>query len=285
MPDTRTVADIRAAVAARDPQTADDYRLLLDEIDRLTEELKTARATSDFTNLGRLAEIEARTTAKYLSSEPWRLDYESCDCGGDYHCGHGMYAQAVITPEPTPSAADRCARTGEQPKDYDFHRSEMCDFTDADWELMVHARADIPWLIAQLKQARGLAAAWMEDDARRDDELPAVEERMRRQIADDIHRARRPQFPATERPDLVVATTRAIDVRIAAHGNEAPYAVADEATPWQKAVDGLNALVDADISFHIEPDGHITNPVGDEHIEWDTDTARWVLTHDEDGDA
>lgn len=54
-----------------------------------------------------------------------------------------------------------------------------------------------------------------------------------------------------------------------------------ETSPWQRAVDGLNALVDADIPVHIEPDGHISNPCGDEHIEWNRETSRWQLVVDE----
>lgn len=53
-------------------------------------------------------------------------------------------------------------------------------------------------------------------------------------------------------------------------------------SPWQRATDGLNALVDAGIGFHIEPDGHIANPFGDEHIEWDRSAERWRLVLDED---
>lgn len=53
-------------------------------------------------------------------------------------------------------------------------------------------------------------------------------------------------------------------------------------SPWQRAVDGLNALVDAGIGFHVEPDGHISNPAGGEHIEWDRAAERWQLVHDED---
>lgn len=53
-------------------------------------------------------------------------------------------------------------------------------------------------------------------------------------------------------------------------------------SPWQRAVDGLNALADAGIPVHAEPDGHISNPSGGEHIEWDRAAERWVLTHDED---
>ncbi|MGW0552320.1 hypothetical protein [Streptomyces altiplanensis] len=52
-------------------------------------------------------------------------------------------------------------------------------------------------------------------------------------------------------------------------------------SPWQRAVDGLNALVDADVTFHVEPDGHISNPFGDEHIEWDREAGRWRLVHDD----
>lgn len=54
--------------------------------------------------------------------------------------------------------------------------------------------------------------------------------------------------------------------------------------PWERAVAGLNALVDADVVFHVEPDGHISAPFSDEHIEWDLRARRWVLTHDTDED-
>ncbi|MFJ1695743.1 hypothetical protein ACIOHC_11415 [Streptomyces sp. NPDC088252] len=55
-------------------------------------------------------------------------------------------------------------------------------------------------------------------------------------------------------------------------------------SPWERAVAGLNALVDAGVIFHVEPDGHISAPFSDEHIEWDLKARRWVLTHDnEDG--
>ncbi|WP_431999266.1 hypothetical protein [Streptomyces sioyaensis] len=55
-----------------------------------------------------------------------------------------------------------------------------------------------------------------------------------------------------------------------------------EVSPWQRAVDGLNALAAAGIPVHVEPDGHISNPCGTEHIEWDRATERWRLVHDED---
>ncbi|MBD2831639.1 hypothetical protein ID871_09135 [Streptomyces pratensis] len=56
-------------------------------------------------------------------------------------------------------------------------------------------------------------------------------------------------------------------------------------SPWDRAVAGLNALVDANIAFWIEPDGHISGPFGDEHIEWDHDTSRWRLVHDDEDDV
>ncbi|MFD4855066.1 hypothetical protein [Streptomyces atratus] len=60
----------------------------------------------------------------------------------------------------------------------------------------------------------------------------------------------------------------------------APTAASVE-NPWERAVAGLNALVDADVIFHVEPDGHISAPFSDEHIEWDLQTRRWALTHDD----
>lgn len=62
------------------------------------------------------------------------------------------------------------------------------------------------------------------------------------------------------------------------HGQTNP----DTTSPWQRAVDGLNALAAAGIPVHVEPDGHISNPCGTEHIEWDRTTERWRLIHDED---
>ncbi|MER6103644.1 hypothetical protein ABT115_15300 [Streptomyces sp. NPDC001832] len=56
-------------------------------------------------------------------------------------------------------------------------------------------------------------------------------------------------------------------------------------SPWERAVAGLNALVDADVIFHVEPDGHISAPFSDEHIEWDLRARRWVLTHDDEDEG
>ncbi|MFJ8855155.1 hypothetical protein [Streptomyces sp. NPDC102437] len=70
--------------------------------------------------------------------------------------------------------------------------------------------------------------------------------------------------------------------------NSAPDGDLPEATPdspWERAVAGLNALVDAGVDFHVEPDGHISAPFSDEHIEWDLRSRRWVLTHDDEDGA
>ncbi|MFE4867639.1 hypothetical protein [Streptomyces sp. NPDC056682] len=51
---------------------------------------------------------------------------------------------------------------------------------------------------------------------------------VRAEVAADVHRAGLPSFPAGERPDLVAKTVRAVDVRIAEQGAEAPYGVAEQ---------------------------------------------------------
>lgn len=66
-------------------------------------------------------------------------------------------------------------------------------------------------------------------------------------------------------------------------GRDLPKVKAD--SPWEQAVAGLNALVDADVIFHVEPDGHISAPFSDEHIEWDLRARRWVLTRDDEDGA
>jgi hypothetical protein len=53
--------------------------------------------------------------------------------------------------------------------------------------------------------------------------LRRLEQALRDEIAQDVHRADRPRFPATENPELVVKTTRAIDIRLIELGHQAPY--------------------------------------------------------------
>ncbi|XMN09339.1 hypothetical protein ACK8N7_26515 [Streptomyces griseobrunneus] len=52
-----------------------------------------------------------------------------------------------------------------------------------------------------------------------------------------------------------------------------------EEGPWQRALDGLNSLIDAEIPFHIEPDGRIRSLLGNERIEWDPEAGLWHLVH------
>lgn len=58
------------------------------------------------------------------------------------------------------------------------------------------------------------------------DQLRAELAAKRDEIAADIHRAELPVFAETENPVLVAKTVRAIDVRLADRGSEAPYWVA-----------------------------------------------------------
>jgi hypothetical protein len=110
-----------------------------------------------------LDEIEARATSEHLTPGPWRPEYEQCDCSDGY-CHHGAYVAAVSAPTPTEIAAERCKRTGEQPRDYDFSRTEMGDFSGPDWELMAHAREDVPVLLDEVRRLRAQVAE-LEDDA------------------------------------------------------------------------------------------------------------------------
>jgi hypothetical protein len=52
---------------------------------------------------------------------------------------------------------------------------------------------------------------------------------------------------------------------------------ATESCLWQHLANALNAIE----CLRIEPDGHISNPCGDEHIEWDRGAERWRLVHDD----
>ncbi|MFE4857284.1 hypothetical protein [Streptomyces sp. NPDC056670] len=78
----------------------------------------------------------------------------------------------------------------------------------------------------------GLRAAPAVGDAPPEELLDACRAEVRAEIAADIRRAELPSFPPGERADLVAQTVRAVDVRIAEQGAEAPYAVAAEPLCW-----------------------------------------------------
>lgn len=54
---------------------------------------------------------------------------------------------------------------------------------------------------------------------------------VRAEAAADVHRAELPKFPAGETPENVAKVVRAVDVRLAERGPEAPYGVAEDTTP------------------------------------------------------
>ena len=54
---------------------------------------------------------------------------------------------------------------------------------------------------------------------------------VRTEAAADVHRAELPTFPADEKPEIVAKTVRAVDVRLAAQGPEAPYGRDADAAP------------------------------------------------------
>ena len=53
--------------------------------------------------------------------------------------------------------------------------------------------------------------------------LARLEQALRDEIAQDVNRADRPRFATTENPELVVKTTRAVDIRLIRMGHQAPY--------------------------------------------------------------
>ena len=96
--------------------------------------------------------IRRRCEHPDLTPQPWRLEYESCDCGDGYGCRHPDYPEAVTTPQPLPSFVETATRTGKPLGPYAYRRDEMADFTAADWELMVNARQDVPALLARVAE-------------------------------------------------------------------------------------------------------------------------------------
>lgn len=65
---------------------------------------------------------------------------------------------------------------------------------------------------------------------------------VRNEAADDVHRAELPTFAATEDPELVAKVVRAVDVRLAEQGPDAPYGVTREAAQLAAAVAREGAL-------------------------------------------
>lgn len=87
-----------------------------------------------------LNEIEQRADA--AAEGPWTVELEQCDCSDGY-CHHGTYVSAVY--------ADGVRRT------------EMGDFTDADWQFVIRARTDVPALLAEIRRLRAELATARSD--------------------------------------------------------------------------------------------------------------------------
>ncbi|MFF6847060.1 MULTISPECIES: hypothetical protein [Streptomyces] len=148
-------------------------------------------------------------------------------------------------------------------------------------------QSDANWLVDQLEQARRIAVELENENARLADERakyvgkePTIAEEMQHlnrclNAVYDLCEQAKENAGRWETPLPVPEWVEAVEK--AADGER-------EIDPWQRAVDGLNALIDAGIGFWIEPDGHISNPMGDEHIEYDRETERWRLVHDEEDD-
>jgi hypothetical protein len=80
----------------------------------------------------------AEAHANAATPGPWTVELEQCDCS-DGLCSHGTYVSAVY--------AD-----GER-------RTEFSDFTDEDWRFTIHARTDVPALVAEIRRLRAELAA------------------------------------------------------------------------------------------------------------------------------
>jgi hypothetical protein len=106
-----------------------------------------------------LDDIEARANA--ASKGPWTLAYTYCDCSED--CGHGLYVSRIDT--------------GSGPA------TELCDLPRAEWELMVHARADVDALLATVRHLQKQRKFLLTQLAKRDAETGRGDEALRKFLA------------------------------------------------------------------------------------------------------
>lgn len=97
--------------------------------------------------LDQLDELRAKATPG-----PWRVGYESCDCGGGYPCGHEDYPYELVGPK----------RTDPSPNfpDYDRLVSEIAQLSDADAALIVAAVNALDGLVTVVREM------WDEHDGR-----------------------------------------------------------------------------------------------------------------------
>lgn len=98
-----------------------------------------------------LSEVGDRADA--ATPGPWRLEYDSCDCGDGYGCSHGSWPYAFHLPEPHTERSP-----GEEHPNYDFAYTEVSEFSDATAEFIKDARTNVPRLVAALKAVLDVAA-------------------------------------------------------------------------------------------------------------------------------
>lgn len=83
-------------------------------------------------------ELDAiRQLCAAASPGPWRVEYERCDCGGDYPCDHGEYPYALRGPVRVDPLGDHAP-------------SEVSEMLPADVEFVAAARTAMPALLAKI---------------------------------------------------------------------------------------------------------------------------------------
>ncbi|MFI8254113.1 hypothetical protein [Streptomyces filamentosus] len=133
----------------------------------------------------------------------------------------------------------------------------------------------------QHAQALELIRWWTEDRGREPLGRRRYEEQQQRLRRAVRAAARWRAHAAAERRTVRVLSEQLLDATSGESTTARAALGLPDTGPWQRAVDGLNALIDAQVPFHIEPDGHIANSCGDEHIEYDRAAGRWRLVHDD----
>ncbi|MFJ5675008.1 hypothetical protein [Streptomyces sp. NPDC093097] len=145
--------------------------------------------------------------------------------------------------------------------------------------LLIEAAADLIARTMQTRQtAAGIAMALDAAGMLQSPETAAEAERLRARVAELEQQTTAVRVLHVEYPDSEHCTQDDEQwpcLTVCALGAAAP------ASLWQRVTDALNALVDAGIPVHVEPDGHLSNPAGDEHIEWDRAAGHWGLVHDD----
>lgn len=121
-------------------------------------------------------ETEIAARAEAATPGPWTVALEQCDCR-DGLCSHGTYVSSIYSGG--------------------VLRTEFGDFPNEDWRFTIHAREDVPALLAELnavraerEQAREVALREAADhfDRTADFEPDGYRARVMRGAANDIRR-------------------------------------------------------------------------------------------------